>query len=244
MTPEISIVITARNRARLLEFTLDTICRQKFSDYEIIVVEDGFDGGETRRVCDHMGARYFRRARRPDVPYSNPAVPINIGLRRAEGSIVILQNAECSHAGEETIDRLAAPVRGDRKWVHFAAVSARNPDGSHNHWYVHPLHDAGPRPFFFCGAIAREHVERLRGMDEDYQHYGWEDNDFADRMDAIGLKSLFSFDAVVHHQWHEGTDCWGIVDNALLYQKKSEDMKAGRIGPERNLGREWGSLDA
>ncbi len=243
--PDVSIVMTARQRPLLLARTLASIAKQGRGDVEVIVVEDGADGGdETRRVCETAGARYFQRVNRPDVPYSNPAVPINIGLRRATGDMVILQNAECLHASDNTIARMVEPVRINRRFVTFPCVSARHPDGRHWHWYIHPKLDCGMRPFFFCGAIAREHIERLRGMDEDYRFYGWEDNDFADRMERIGLVYEFLPDVTVHHQWHPGTNCYGMVSNVETYQRKSDAMKHGIIGPERNLDREWGALES
>lgn len=243
--PEVSIVMPAHNRAPLLHATLESIVRQRFPSMEIIVVEDGRDSGETQRICAQYGVRYFLRKNRPDVPYSNPSVPCNIGLRRACGEVIILQNAECAHAGPDVIERLVAPHRGPGplKAV-FAAVSARKPTGEHDHWYVHPIADAGPRPFFFCGSLRREVVHRLRGLDEDFKFYGWDDDDFALRLAWEGVVFDFRDDVVVHHQWHPGTNCYGLQSNVETYNHKLAQLRAGEIGTARNLNREWGDLDS
>ncbi len=243
--PEVSIVMTARLRATLLRRTLESI----FAQYsrpttEIIVVEDGSDGGETLAVCNHFGVSYYLRRNRPDVPYSNPAVPINIGLRRATGEVVILQNAECAHAAPDAIERLVAPHRAKNNIALFASVSARHPDGQHWHWYVHPFLDAGPRPFFFCGSLRREHIERLRGMDEDFKGYGYEDDDWAARLGMIGVEFRFDTDIVIHHQWHPSTNCFGLESSRAVYNAKVAAVKRKELGPERNIGREWGSLES
>lgn len=242
--PECSIVITARNRAPLLRATLESIARQKFPSLEVIVVEDGRDNGETEEACVRYGAQYFLRKNRPNVPYSNPAVPVNIGLRRARGEVIILQNAECVHAGPDVIEQMVAPHRTRKNLAVFPAISARTPEGQHWHWYVHSKLDAGPRPFFFCGSVRREIVHRLRGLDEDFKFYGWDDDDFAGRLATEGVEFSFRDDVVVHHQWHPGTDCYGLQTNVEIYNRKMAQFGAGAIGTARNMDREWGSLDS
>lgn len=245
MTPEVSIVMTARNRAPLLGVTLETIARQGgFGFAEVIVVEDGRDDGETERLCRFYGARYFLRRNRPNVPYSNPAVPINIGLRQAQGEIVILQNAECRHVGN-VISALAAPHRSAPNLAVFAAVSSLTPEGAHDHWYVHPTLDAGPRPFFFCGSMRRENFIRLEGMDESFKGYGWEDDFFAFQIKRAGIDFRFLGDAVVEHQWHPHSGfCYGIEETAKLYQEKMAAFARGELLIESNAGREWGKCDS
>lgn len=242
--PECSIVITARNRAPLLRATLESIARQKFPSLEVIVVEDGKDNGETEEACARYGARYFLRKNRPDVPYSSPAVPCNIGLCRARGEVIILQNAECVHAGPDVIEQMVAPHRTRKNLAVFPAISARTPEGQHWHWYVHSKLDSGPRPFFFCGSVRREIVHRLRGLDEDFKFYGWDDDFFALCLQFAGVNFNFRDDIIVHHQWHPGTNCYGLQSNAELFRLKADGLLSGKRGPESNLGREWGSLDS
>lgn len=243
MNPKVSIVMTTYNRAHLLERTLGSIFSQEFKDFEVIIVDDGTDK-ETPELCEHYPhpVRYFKRVRHPGTFYSNPAVPNNIGLKRALGELVILQNAECMHVSPEVIaSMVAATPKGTST---FAQVAALKPDDSFEQWYIHSTYN--PRPFFFCQALHRDVINQLRGFDEDYLYYGYDDNDFADRLAKVGVKFQFSDDIKVNHLWHPTS--FKVEDlsknglNAILYQRKSMAMQAGTLGVERNLDREWGAL--
>src|SRR5579859_5787555 len=89
--PSVSVVLTTYKRDSLLLKTLASI----HGECEVIVVDDA-NSQQTKFICKGL-ATYIPRIGRPDVAFSNPAVPINIGLKAATGDIVILQNAECEH---------------------------------------------------------------------------------------------------------------------------------------------------
>jgi GT2 family glycosyltransferase len=226
-------VITSRDRATLLGVTLKSIRAQAFKDYEIIVVDDGTDA-ETPALCREYSTEYIHVGRAG--VYRNPAQPINIGLRRAAGDIVILQNAECKHVDPNTIERLISLV-SDRNVV-FANVMGLKQDGS-NDWLYCGL--KAQRPFFFCGAMKRARFEALRGMDEDYPCGGYDDNDFADRLKHVGVEFVYS-DISVHHQWHP-RPALNAEAAARVYAAKTTAMAQGNITAVRNLGREWGALE-
>lgn len=242
----VSIILTTYNRARLLKTTLASFMYQKFKDYEVIVVDDGTDD-QTKRVCENFAeamngrasVRYIRNVREPGSHYSNPAIPNNIGIKSAEGEILIIQNAECQHFGE-VIQQLTEGVN-DKTCV-FASVEALTVTGGHADWYVHSQHSA--RPFFFCGAISRKTAVALGGFDEDYLYYGFEDDCFRDRLALSGVEFVFRDDIIVKHNWHPNSfkveDAERNQINAELYKEKTLDLKYGRIGIVRNVGREWG----
>lgn len=242
--PEVSIVMCAYKRSALLRKTLESIHAQSYKDFEVLCVEDGDDGGWTRGVCEEFGARYFQRKGRPDCPYSNPSIPWNIGIRNATGNVLILQNPECLHVTPDTIERLVAPHRETDRAVVFASVMALNYDGTPQQWYCHPIHSA--RPFFFCGSMRREVAHALRGFDEDFQFYGFDDDDMAFRLQAYGCRFDFrpETEILVHHMAHEKAHCYGLQTNETLFQSKLGRFVNKEIGVERNLDREWGSVEA
>jgi len=232
-SPKVSIVITTRDRAALLGVTLKSIRDQAFKDYEIIVVDDGTDA-ETPALCRQYSTEYIHVGRK-DV-YRNPAQPINIGLRRATGDIVILQNAECKHVDPETIERLV--LQTSDKNVVFANVMGLKQDGSPDWLYCG---QKAQRPYFFCGALKREWFNKLRGMDEDYPCGGYDDDDFADRLKHEGVTPVYT-DISVHHQWHP-RPTMSAEAAARVYASKKHDMATGKITAVRNIGREWGALE-
>ena len=244
--PRVSIVMSTYNRAPLLAKTLTSIRIQEFKDYEILIVDDGSDEGATELLCDrarHMfpALHYFKRVREPGTHYSNPAIPNNIGLKRATGLITILQNSECVHYTNEVIRCFAEEIKVGEAL--FATVAAVRADDSFEQWYTH--REFSPRPFFFCGALHTEVFHELRGIDQDYKYYSHDDNDFADRLSKKGIKFTFSDTILVKHQYHgpsfKQEDAQRNYLNALLYQAKTNDMAAGKIGIVRNLDG-WGEL--
>ena len=249
MIPETSIVMASYNRAHLLRPTLQSIFdRNKEAGYEIIVVEDGYDGGATYRTCASFpGIRYHCRRDRPSIAWSNPAVPLNIGIRMARGKVVIIQNPECIHVTGGLVEKLTAAVLADPMGVVFSNCRAYQEGielGHEQGWVSYCDNEARKRPLFFCGGILKEHLVKIRGFDEDYKYYGSEDGDLADRLLAFGLHFTWRDDLRVYHQFHPSA--WNIPgtnkenaetkENRALYAAKTAAFTV-----ERNLGREWGS---
>jgi hypothetical protein len=79
-TPFFSVIIPAHNRAALLEACLATVFAQRFSDYEIIVVDDGSTDG-TPALLAGYGDRV--RAWRQD--NRGPGAARNAAIREARG---------------------------------------------------------------------------------------------------------------------------------------------------------------
>ena len=232
-----SIVITTYNRNPQLFQTLSSIRQQGFEG-EVIVVDDG-DGTHgyprAQLTCDPFGVRYISARRPASTRFRNPSFPNNVGIRAATGGIVILQNAECKHIDPQAIVKLTALVTPAN--AVFARVVALNQDGSPGMLYCG---EENPRPYFFCGAIQRDHLIRLRGFDEDYFGAGYDDDDLADRLGASGIEFVFS-NVLVHHQWHAPAGSYDDVEDMhALYQQKLAAMLRGELGVERNLGRDWG----
>ena len=232
----ISIVMTTFNRAAQLNNTLESIMRQQHPDIEIIVVDDGCDA-LTPQICKHYPIQHIRLSRPHSAAYRNPCIPNNIGIRRAKGEIIILQNAECMHVDANTIERMANLVT-DKNAV-FAKVLALNPRGTPIMWYC--SRDERPLGYFFCGAMKRDRFERMRGFDEDFTGSGFDDDDFQARLIYDRVEFVFS-DILVHHQWHPPAGTMDYEPMKAVFEKKLTDMLAIRIGSVRNIGREWGVL--
>lgn len=238
--PAVSLVLNTYNRAPLLRNTLDSFVKQSFKDFEVVLVDDGTDAETPALAVEPwpFPLRYHRMNREKKPGYGNPARPNNVGIRMAQADTIILQNAEVMHSGNEVIAKLMA--LSDDNAATFAQVQAANQMGGFALWYCHRTFSA--RPFFFCGALRKAWFEKLRGFDEDYEYYGFDDCDFADRLAKCGVRFDYT-DVDVTHQFHGYSCDSSDPKNQIpvwLYKKKTEDMAAGLIGIERNLGREWG----
>jgi GT2 family glycosyltransferase len=235
--PTVSIVISTFNRNPQLHQTLHSIRGQGFAG-EVIVVDDGdlrHGYPSAKLLCETFGARWLPCRRPPSPSFRNPSLPNNMGIRAASGEVVILQNAECRHDAADTIARLVSLVTPTS--AVFARVTSQQADGSPGLLYCG---EENPRPYFFCGAIYREHLVRLRGFDEDYTGAGFDDDDLSDRLGASGVEFVYS-SVPVTHLWHPPAGDYSDVDAMRqLYQEKTAAMLRGELGLERNVGKTWG----
>jgi glycosyltransferase involved in cell wall biosynthesis len=85
-----SIIVPTRNRKKLLELTLDSICNQKFKgEFEVIIVDDGSNDGTEEIVkkakYDKLLISYFAIDHHCS---SGPAKARNYGIRLAKGEVL------------------------------------------------------------------------------------------------------------------------------------------------------------
>lgn len=230
--------MTAYKRGHLIGATLKSIRENNLhNDYEIIVVEDGEPTADTVNACAVWGAGYFCRNDRPKVGFSNPCVPNNIGIKQADGQVLIIQNAENKHMTYNSINIMIEPILNNPKTSTFASVMALNPDGTDNIWYCHPKYNR--RPLFFCQAVDRKTVVDMGGFDEDFKDYGYEDDDFSRRLCRLCVNFVYLDTVLIHHQWHESiaANYEAMQRSKALFEKKKFDNVV------RNVGREWGKFN-
>ena len=85
MTPEISIIVPTRNRAKLIPRAINSILRQTYKNFEIIIV-DGHSTDNTKAVIDSYHdprIRYFLQ----EIP-KNGAQATNEGIAKAKGKYI------------------------------------------------------------------------------------------------------------------------------------------------------------
>jgi glycosyltransferase involved in cell wall biosynthesis len=108
VTPKVSIVIATYNRARFLLETIDSILRQRFQDYELIIVDDG-SSDDTRELLGKYGSRiiYFFQENR------GPSAARNLGVRHARAPWIAIQDSDdvCAPNYLESLYRFATDNR-------------------------------------------------------------------------------------------------------------------------------------
>jgi GT2 family glycosyltransferase len=250
MASKISVVMTAYKRSKLLANTLESIKMQTRQPDQIVVVEDGFDGGATQGVCiaaknEGLPVEYYCRSNRPNLEYSNASVPKNISIRKAIGDILIIQCAEVKYTGPNDIANLIRPVEECGAVSSFAYCQALDELGGFQEWYAGPERCAG---WFldFCQCVRREHVEAIRGFDEGYIGYGYEDDDFAFRLQQTGVQYRWAPEVVVQHQYHpiynKNTGLSERGKFRLEHMKRAVNEAKKREWLVANKNFEWGSL--
>lgn len=224
---KISIVTSYFNRKNLFLNTLKTILNTKHNDFEIVVVDDG---SSAEHRLEDLEEKYdflkVVRVESKDKWYVNPCVPFNLGIKKAVGNVIIIQNPECLHV-HDVLSHVANEIN-DEKYITISAYATNqlttkkmneslennnlinffnelpqqsSAGGQTNGWYNHSRY----RPVFyhFCSAISRNNLEKLNGFDERYaMGIAYDDNEFIERIKRLGLKLIISDDVSVIHQWH------------------------------------------
>ena len=108
--PLISIVVPLYNKEKYIRQTLQSVLSQTFTDYEVLVVDDGSTDGSLARAKEVSSERlrFFTK------PNGGPASARNLGVRNASGRWVMILDAD---------DELAPGIL-----EHFAALIHEHPD--------------------------------------------------------------------------------------------------------------------
>jgi len=104
--PETTIVIRAFNEERWLPEVLDAIDRQRYRDFEILLVDSG-SLDRTREIVAARGGRVVR-LRSDDFTFGHS---LNVGIQEARGSFIAIVSAHAIPTGDQWLERLIAPLR-------------------------------------------------------------------------------------------------------------------------------------
>jgi 2-desacetyl-2-hydroxyethyl bacteriochlorophyllide A dehydrogenase len=105
-SPETTILIRAYNEERWLPQVLDAIDRQTYRDFEILLVDSG-SVDRTREIVAGRGGRVVRM-RSDDFTFGHS---LNVGIREARGSFIVILSAHAIPTSDNWLDHLIAPLR-------------------------------------------------------------------------------------------------------------------------------------
>jgi len=220
------------NRRDQLMRTLATI--RHYGDPEIIVVDDA-----STEMIDDLNVKVIRVQ---DKWWVNPCIAFNIGLSKATGDVIILQNPECLHTGdilsfanhiqENTVFSFGAYSLNEKLTYPYTTlpgiyrIKALNEPQrcqiAHHGWYNHSKYR--PVGYHFCNMFRREDMERIGGFDERFAGgVARDDDEMIIRIKRAGINLQIVDDPFVIHQYHERTDYKKFTlarqANEILYQK-------------------------
>ncbi len=252
---EVSILITSDCRPNLHKWNLYALCQQNIPfSFETIVINDGVPD-LTADICEQFANRLqikyvFTGYRNSEnrLIYRVPGFALNIGAKIARGKVLIIACAEMFHINN-TIEHLAAPVLFEPMYL-ATSIGMDDQNGSflkdieqnhgccnlYKYYYDCPqLNTTLP----FLMAISKTEFFSIRGYDEDFIGFAYDDNDLIDRLITKGCHLCLTQAQSIHlyHKRHdigkEQTPEYRL--NARLYQERR-----GKI--LRNKGREWGII--
>lgn len=196
MSNEITVIMPFWERSGPARKTMESFDRFYGDDVKVIMVDDGSPTDPAKPL-----EAEFDRLTVIDLPVKNetknPCLPINIGMRAANTSIVGLSNPETHHDApilyemrdliEDSMDYILAPA-----WC---------PET--RQWHCHPdlsMPDIPPGTGFHHMALLKKELwDTIGGMDEDYRDgYCFDDTDLVMRLVGAGARFKFSTQAVTH----------------------------------------------
>lgn len=240
----VSIVLSCYNRGKQLRKTLESIEAQKYDrhDLEVIVVEDGNDG-LTEIVARDFKARYFR-TKRTDLPaFQNPSRVHNIGIKHANGEVVILQGGEVMYETKPYALNHLVELASLPYYV-SPIVKSLGPGGEFLEWYSHPREGARAGWIInFCLAVRREYVLEVGGFEESYTGYGFEDDQLTFCLRKLGLGAKYAEDVIVSHQHHSRNNYnFEYPEGLAQFNGFVADVNRGLRPAVSNYGKDWGRL--
>nr|WP_199329537.1 glycosyltransferase [Leptolyngbya sp. FACHB-1624] len=199
-----SVVIPTYNRKPILEKCLRAMERQTFSDYEIVVVDDGSTDGTVEWLQSH--AAEFPHVRLFCQNHGGAAGARNYGVEQAKGDTIVFIDSDLvvtdvflqSHV--ETLIQGQKELGHDRLFTYGRVINTANFDDPTSEPYKLTDFSAA---YFATGnvAIARHWLIEAGLFDTGFKQYGWEDLELGVRLKNLGLKLIKCPEAVGYH-WH------------------------------------------
>lgn len=240
--PLVSVIIPTKNRCLLLDETLESLSRQTFPSWEVLVVDDGSTDG-TKEFAFGLSEKdsRFRYLPRTDQPPGASSCR-NIGISQARGDYVIFLDSDDLLAPDCLIGRLEAMRQGTWDCVVFLTqVFHQQPGDDQRLWNDFNGGDDLDRflshdmPWSTTGPMwRREVLERIGRWDQDCE--SGQDWEFHIRALASGLN--YQKVSVVDSFWREsrpGTISHGWGKSANLRNRTEMIGRISAMLKERKL---------
>lgn len=206
--PEISVVVSTRDRAERLAQLLESMRGQSLdrSAFELVVVDNGSD--------DSTPAVLERERQRGDLPLQvltrergdGPAAARNDGWRAARGALVAFTDDDC-RADPGWLAALRDAARANPGAIVQGRTETAPEEAGRIGVFYRTVEVSELGPFFHTCNVAypRELLERLGGFDDGTfaRQPGGEDTDLAWRAIGEGAEAVFTGDARVFHAVNE-----------------------------------------
>lgn len=212
--PRISVIIPVRNRAgQRLDNCLRSLRWQDLPDgaHEIVLSDFGSDAEHAQAVADVAARHGARVVRTPTTELWNRSRALNIGIRAARGDLVLCTDADMIFAPDFVRAVIDEIERGEVLVLCRCRdlpedVPEQAWDGSDFPGLLARSTFRQTRGTGACQGAKKSFFERVRGYDESYVFWGFEDNDMVSRAERAGLSVVYIHERTsMLHQWHPTT---------------------------------------
>lgn len=213
--PRISVVIPAYNSGNFIENVLNSIEKQKFRDFELIVVDDCSTDNTWTLLQDFSeGSSVNVRLIKNEIN-RGPAASRNFGIKSADGEIIALTDSDCilrdnwlgmidGEFKDPSIDIVMGKVTIPKSTFLGDSIAALGfPAGGslgfENMWQVSK--DGFTIQIVTCNCALRGDIFKKAGFfDETFPSQFGEDTEFSQRLLRNGIKIKYSPNVVIIHQ--------------------------------------------
>lgn len=208
MAQPVTIAIPCYKRGVMLEQCLKSIRGQDYGgNIDLLVVEDGRDGGLTEGVAFNFGARYFSIPRFDSYPeFQSVAKLWNHCILLSRTEALIMQSCDIVYKSPNLVADLVAKLESSLEVHASPLVEILDRAGVWGgDYYNHPTEGCRPG-WVFGGAphiFRKSQLLAMGGYDQRFYGYGHEDDYFFYLLGKNGLHHEYVTTATAAHLWHE-----------------------------------------
>jgi len=200
--PKISVVIPCYNQGVFLTDAIKSVLGQTYSDFEIVVVDDGSTDSETLTILDRIDNPLIKVLRTAN---GGLATARNRGIAATTGAIILPLDADDLIASTY-LEKGVAVFAGDSGTG--VVYSMADKFGAVNGLWTLPEYSSSlilRENMVFCSAMFyRESWERVGGYNTNMKH-GWEDWDFWLSFCELGIRFVRIPEILFHYRVRESS---------------------------------------
>lgn len=204
----VSIIVPTYNREKLLPRAVESVLRQTYQDWELLVVDDGSTDNTKeiiKKYCDKdCRIHYFHKEN------GGQGSARNLGIRNAQGTYVAFLDSDDEWLPEKLQEQVSVlEQHGEYDFCYTADIVRDEKTGATE---IKRWKHADDLPFMKLAGIAvsvpsshcyrKSAFEKIGLFDEDKRLIGLEDNDWSVR--GYSLKGYYLDDALTLYHVHEG----------------------------------------
>jgi len=221
-SPLVSLIIPTKNGKKLVQDCIESIIEKTtYSNYEIVLIDNGSDEQESLDYFEHLNALPKVRVVEYPAEFNYSAIN-NFGVKHAKGSVIGLINNDIEvitpewltymvgHVERETVGCVGAKLLySDTRIQHAGVVLGYGGGAGHAHKNF-PSHHGGylnritatnnfSAVTAACLLVKRSHFEKVGGLNEEKLSVAFNDVDFCLKVKALGVNNVYCAEAELFH---------------------------------------------
>lgn len=201
-SPRVSVVIPCYNYAHFLQDAVESVLRQTFTDFEVIIVNDG-SPDDTKEVAEDIIRRNpGHRIKLVNQPNMGVSAARNAGIGAAQGEYVLPLDAD-DMLKPEYLDKVLLPLLAEPEIdLAYSWSQKTGTEDSivqyHEFTYINLIRNLGPS----CTVLLKKSAWEKAGGYNPEMSLGYEDWDFPCRLYEAGCKGIVVKEPLFYYRKH------------------------------------------